>query len=101
VGLVLPSGQSCPSMRNDARTGLRGVRAFERMKREGTSTVARKVSATTGPTPGVVISLRQTSSWRTISSAIVAVARRLAVIMHRMWVDGTEFRWTKQEAAAT
>jgi hypothetical protein len=33
-------------------------------------TVARKVSATTGPTPGVVIiSLRQTSSWRTISSS--------------------------------
>ena len=24
----------------------------------------------------------------------------LAVIMHRIWVDGTEFRWTKQEAAA-
>ena len=32
--------------------------------------------------------------------AIVALARRLAVIMHRIWVDGTEFRWTKQEAAA-
>jgi transposase len=30
----------------------------------------------------------------------VALARRLAVIMHRIWVDGTEFRWTKQEAAA-
>jgi transposase len=28
------------------------------------------------------------------------VARRLAVIMHRMWVDGTEFRWTREEAAA-
>ena len=26
--------------------------------------------------------------------AIVALARRLAVIMHRIWVDGTEFRWT-------
>ena len=25
---------------------------------------------------------------------IVALARRLAVIMHRIWVDGTEFRWT-------
>jgi transposase len=25
--------------------------------------------------------------------AIVALARRLAVIMHRMWSDGTEFRW--------
>jgi hypothetical protein len=26
--------------------------------------------------------------------------RRLAVIMHRMWVDGTEFRWTREQAAA-
>lgn len=24
--------------------------------------------------------------------AVVAVARKLAVIMHRMWVDSTEFR---------
>ncbi len=32
--------------------------------------------------------------------ALVALARRLAVIMHRIWVDGTEFRWTRQEAAA-
>jgi transposase len=32
--------------------------------------------------------------------AIVALARRLAVIMHRIWVDGTAFRWTRQEAAA-
>lgn len=32
--------------------------------------------------------------------AIVALARRLAVIMHRMWSDGTEFRWTKENAAA-
>lgn len=27
--------------------------------------------------------------------AIVALARRLAVIMHRMWSDGTEFCWTR------
>ena len=32
--------------------------------------------------------------------AIVVLARRLAVIMHRIWVDGTEFRWSRQEAAA-
>ena len=32
--------------------------------------------------------------------AIVALARRLAVIMHRIWVDGAEFRWTRQQAAA-
>src|SRR4051795_1042073 len=37
---------------------------------------------------------------RGMKKAIVALARRLAVIMHRIWVDGTEFRWTK-EAAAT
>jgi transposase len=28
------------------------------------------------------------------------LARRLAVIMHRIWVDGTEFRWTREQAAA-
>jgi transposase len=32
--------------------------------------------------------------------AIVALARRLAVIMHRIWVDGTEFCWTREAAAA-
>jgi transposase len=37
---------------------------------------------------------------RGIKKAIVALARRLAVIMHRIWVDGTEFRWTRQEASA-
>ena len=28
----------------------------------------------------------------------MALARRLAVIMHRIWVDGTEFRWTREQA---
>ena len=42
----------------------------------------------------------QVARRRGIKKAIVALARRLAVIMHRIWVDGTEFRWTKQEAAA-
>lgn len=26
--------------------------------------------------------------------AKVALARKMAVVLHRMWVDGTEFRWT-------
>ena len=30
---------------------------------------------------------------------IVAVARKLAVIMHRMWADGTEFRREKVEVS--
>lgn len=31
--------------------------------------------------------------------AIVALARRLAVILHRIWSDGSEFHWTKEAAA--
>ncbi len=37
---------------------------------------------------------------RGMKKAIVALARRLAVIMHRIWVDGTDFRWTRDVAAA-
>jgi transposase len=32
--------------------------------------------------------------------ARVALARKLAVLMHRVWTDGTEFRWTKEAATA-
>ena len=37
---------------------------------------------------------------RGMRRAIVAVARRLAVVLHRMWIDGSEFRWRKDSAAA-
>src|ERR1700736_1312518 len=37
---------------------------------------------------------------RGMKKAIVALARRLAVIMHRIWVDGTEFRWTREAAVS-
>jgi transposase len=37
---------------------------------------------------------------RGMKRAIVALARRLAVILHRIWVDGTEFCWTREAAAA-
>ena len=35
-----------------------------------------------------------------LRKAKVAVARKLAVILHRMWVDGTEFNWSRKEVAA-
>ena len=35
-----------------------------------------------------------------LKKAKVAVARKLAVILHRMWVDGTEFSWSAKEAVA-
>jgi transposase len=35
-----------------------------------------------------------------LRKAKVAVARKLAVILHRMWIDETEFNWSKKELAA-
>jgi transposase len=34
-----------------------------------------------------------------IKKAKIAVARKLAVLMHRMWVDGESFRWSTAEPA--
>ncbi|TAI63916.1 IS110 family transposase [Bradyrhizobium sp. Leo170] len=34
-----------------------------------------------------------------LRKAKVAVARKLAVILHRMWVDGTNFKWSSKETA--
>jgi transposase len=42
----------------------------------------------------------QIAKRRGMKKAIVALARRLAVIMHRMWVNGTEFCWTREQAVA-
>ena len=37
---------------------------------------------------------------RGMARARVAVARKLAVILHRMWIDGSEFCWGKQATVA-
>src|SRR5262249_22539879 len=34
-----------------------------------------------------------------LRKAKVAVARKLAVILHRMWIEGTEFKWSSKETA--
>ena len=60
------------------------------------------------------IILNRVSRWSTLKAwgtrlarkighkkATVAVARKLAVILHRMWRDGTEFRWSNKEVAST
>src|SRR3954447_17273324 len=57
--------------------------------------------------------LRRTTRWswlkawamkvaqrRGSGKALIALARRLAVMMHRMWRDGTEYRWTREVQAA-
>jgi len=37
---------------------------------------------------------------RGLKRAKVALARKLATVLHRMWVDGTSFRWGKQGVVA-
>jgi transposase len=37
---------------------------------------------------------------RGMRRAKVALARKLAVILHRIWVEGTTFRWGREVAAA-
>ena len=41
----------------------------------------------------------QVAKRRGMARARIAVARKLAVVLHRVWADGTEFRWGKEEAA--
>ena len=41
----------------------------------------------------------QVAKRRGMARARVAVARKMAVILHRMWCDGSEFRWGKQSGA--
>jgi len=37
---------------------------------------------------------------RGIRRATVALARKLAIVLHRMWMNGTDFRFGKEEASA-
>jgi transposase len=37
---------------------------------------------------------------RGLRRAKVALARKLATVLHRMWLDGTDFRWSKKVGAA-
>jgi transposase len=37
---------------------------------------------------------------RGLKRATVAVARKLAVLLHRLWADQADFRWPTEEATA-
>jgi transposase len=43
--------------------------------------------------------LRISKKWSVQKAWGVAVARKLAIIMHRMWVGGTEFRFGQPDVA--
>jgi hypothetical protein len=35
-----------------------------------------------------------------VKRAKIALARKLATVLHHMWVDGSEFRWGKETPVA-
>lgn len=37
---------------------------------------------------------------RGLKRATVAVARKLSVLLHRLWIDQTEFKWTREDSVA-
>ncbi len=43
---------------------------------------------------------RQLAKKRGHRKAVVAVARKLAVILHRMWIDETQFHWSSEGSTA-
>lgn len=43
----------------------------------------------------------QVARRRGMKRAMVAVARRIGIILHRMWADGTEFRFARADVPAT
>ncbi len=42
----------------------------------------------------------QLAKRRGLQRAKIACARKLAIILHRMWIDETDFRWGKETTAA-
>lgn len=54
--------------------------------------VRRKVIDDDAIGPGKLLALVCLARRRGMLKAIIAVARRLAIILHRMWTDGTTFQ---------
>ena len=63
----------------------------------------RRVRPRSEPTRWRNQPLRALSGWYLthIQASSIIVARKLAVIMHRMWADDGEFRWSRDEIVAS
>ena len=89
---TLPVGRGRPGRRDQPRRGRLGpgriVRGGARhVGPDGTVVQPQGVGGAAGPAPGA-------------KRAKVALARKLGVVMHRMWVDGTDFRFGAEPGSA-
>ena len=72
------SFQNCTALYEAANVLLARITRFSKLKRWGMDVAKRRGS----------------------KRAKVALARKIAVILHRMWVDGTTYRWTDAQPTA-
>jgi len=73
-----------------------GDRTVRTLLYEAANVLLVKISRTSALRSGG-LAIAQRSGFR---KAKVAVARKLAVLLHRLWRDGTEFRWSAEPATA-
>jgi len=62
--------------------------------------VRQRVLSGETPTSSLKRWAMQVARRRGLKRAKVACARKLAIILHRMWIDETDFRWVKEATAA-
>ena len=67
-------------------------RVGQRLNHAGAADAARHLQREAGPAGRI-------AKRRGMQKAFVAVARKLAIVLHRKWRDGTDFRWSATAAA--
>ena len=104
-----PNGSALQSRSAHPRTERRGDINREKPTAWGRSRVGSRRPVRSSPCHADAIRRmvepqgcgREACAASRLERAKVALARKLAVILHRMWVDGTDFRFTAASVVAT
>ena len=93
---LTPQRYASGEMNRSGRITKRGDGTVRTLLYEAANVVLVKISRTSA-LRSWGLAIAQRSGFK---KAKVAVARKLAVLLHRLWRDGTEFRWSAEPAAA-
>ena len=94
LGLT-PRRRQSGAMDWSGRISKQGDALARHMLYEAANSLLSRVKRWSAPTAWAARLVRRIGA----KKARVALARKLAVILHRIWVDGTEFRWSSRSAA--
>jgi transposase len=93
---LTPRRYASGEMNRSGRITKCGDRTVRTLLYEAANVLLVKISRTSALRSGG-LAIAQRSGFR---KAKVAVARKLAVLLHRLWRDGTEFRWSAEPPTA-